>query len=304
MVRTTGWLKPYGDFLRLTRPVFLLGGFLLFGLGSILAWYDGYSIRIWPYILGQSIVTVTQLSAQYANEYYDIETDRLNHARRTWFSGGSGVLAKETLSPRLAYAAMQFTSVLGLLLSASAALLSPLVSLVGLAAVVISRQYSAPPLRLVGSGWGEALASVVVALLVPVTGFAIHSNHITPVVIYTCFPLMLIHAAMLIGFEFPDFDADQTSGKRTLAVRIGKIRAAQVHNLLLALAFTIVIFLGYWVFPGIWLILLALPLAAIQVIQVFQYARSIHHRDRLLTLGSVGLFTLSSALALFGFLLI
>jgi hypothetical protein len=84
-------------FIRLSRPHFLVGGFLMFGLGAATAG----SIGVADYVSGQILVTSTQLTAHYVNEYADVEADR-HVQHRTFFSGGSGVLANEVLSARTA----------------------------------------------------------------------------------------------------------------------------------------------------------------------------------------------------------
>src|SRR5260370_8408711 len=79
-------------FIRLARPHFLLGGFMLYALGAVVARYEGYPIDFRVYWVGQLFVTSIQLMTHFLNEYWDVETDRLNNSR-TPFSGGSGMLA-------------------------------------------------------------------------------------------------------------------------------------------------------------------------------------------------------------------
>ena len=87
-----------------------------------------------------------------------------------------------------------------------------------------------------------------------------------PVFFVACLPLVLIHVAMLVAFEFPDREGDLAFGKRTLVVRLGPGRAAWLHNGLLALAFGLYagfILTGLAGTAGRY-VLLALPLAAWQ----------------------------------------
>ncbi|MCJ7825037.1 MAG: hypothetical protein MUP44_09075, partial [Anaerolineales bacterium] len=58
-------------FLRLSRPHFLLGGFLLYGLGTAIATYLGKPIDWSLYILGQLLVTSIQLMAQALYVFFD-----------------------------------------------------------------------------------------------------------------------------------------------------------------------------------------------------------------------------------------
>ncbi len=78
-------------FVRLGRPQFLVGGFVLYGLGAALAKAGGAPFDRALYAWGQVVVTLTQLMTHYANDYFDLEADRANLTPTRW-SGGSRVL--------------------------------------------------------------------------------------------------------------------------------------------------------------------------------------------------------------------
>ena len=114
----------FWNFIKLTRVVFLLGGFLLYALGAAAAVRLGFTINWAEYLLGQVAITSIQLMGQYLNEYYDIETDRLTADNRTWFSGGSGVLPAGSISPAAVLVAARICAVVALLTGILASLLS------------------------------------------------------------------------------------------------------------------------------------------------------------------------------------
>jgi len=125
-------------------------------------------------------------------------------------------------------------------------------------------------LKLMARGWGELSASLIVAFLTPLTGLVLQAGErpLPPVLLEASLPLVLIHVAMLVAFEFPDRESDLAFGKRTLVVRLGPGRAAWLHNGLLGLAF---ILSAGFVLTGLAgtagrYVLFALPLAAWQVI--------------------------------------
>src|SRR5690242_18411853 len=91
-------------FIRLARPHFLLGGFLLYALGALVARYEGYPVDFRVYWVGQLFVTSIQLMTQFLNEYWDVDADRLNPSR-TPFSGGSGMLGPGGLKRETAFTA-------------------------------------------------------------------------------------------------------------------------------------------------------------------------------------------------------
>src|SRR5687768_6611578 len=69
-------------FVRLGRPQFLVGGFLLYGLGAAAAraaaGAGSGSFDVAAYALGQGAVTSIQLMTHYANDYFDLAADRAN----------------------------------------------------------------------------------------------------------------------------------------------------------------------------------------------------------------------------------
>ncbi len=60
-------------FFRLSRPLFLLGGVLLYGLGAAILDYLGRPIDLTTYLLGQVAITSIQLMTHFLNEYIDSE---------------------------------------------------------------------------------------------------------------------------------------------------------------------------------------------------------------------------------------
>ncbi len=294
-------------FIKLTRPVFLLGTVILYGLGIAIAHGQGARLNLSQALLGQLTVTTIQLMAQYANEYFDVEGDRLNAQSRTWFSGGSGVLPSGQIQIKSARIITYACAALALFFVIAIGVQQPIVGGIAALAWTGSWFYSAPPLALMRQGLGEISTSLIVALLVPLTGYIMQTGRLDGQVILICAPLVLLHWAMLIAFELPDYKADLAIRKRTQTVRLGLRRAQWLHTSLLLLAGLVMIGL-IWVQPaytrhGV----LALPLL---LWQAFHYqalsrrvSKTVAYKARqmnLLTLGAVGLFALVSALYLAG----
>jgi 1,4-dihydroxy-2-naphthoate octaprenyltransferase len=217
----------------LSRPVFLLGGALVYALGAGIARYLGAPIDWGLYILGQAYVTTMQLSAQYLNEYFDSPADQDN-PNRTPFSGGSGAVGDGKLSQEtVMWAALTVLTILASLtvVMLNVTSLSPLlVTIVGLA-FLGSFFYSAPPVKLANSGYGELTTSVLVANLVPVFAFVLQYGELHRLLVMSTFPLTALHLAMMIVFEFPDYLNDIKYEKYTLLVRVGWERGMVLHNM-------------------------------------------------------------------------
>ncbi len=226
-------------FLKLGRPQFLIGGLLLFALGSTLARVQGVGINWQRYVWGQATITAAQWMTHYSNDYFDLDADRANSTPTRW-SGGSRVLVSGTVAPRTALAAAVVLGTAALLAAGilatrpdSPRLVLPLALLI----IVLSWCYSSPPLRLLSRGLGEVTTALVVTLLTPLLGFYVQSGALRPLLFLACFPLCCLQFSMLLTIELPDAAGDAQEGKRTLVVRRGAEWAARCSAALLVVAF-------------------------------------------------------------------
>jgi 1,4-dihydroxy-2-naphthoate octaprenyltransferase len=234
-------------FVRLGRPLFLGGGFVLYGLGAALAAYAGAPIDRRRYLWGQLAVTVTQLMTHYANDYFDLPADRANTTPTRW-SGGSRVLAEGALPPWVALAAALTLGALALALTALfadgplAARLAgrpfpPLAAPLLLLMILLAWAYSAPPLRLHARGLGELTTALVVPLLTPLLGFVLQAGAARRLPLLAALPPCAMQFTMLLAIEFPDQAGDAAVGKRTLVVRLGGAWAARLYVAVIAASY-------------------------------------------------------------------
>ncbi len=292
-------------FLRLSRPIFLLGGFILYALGALIARYQGYPLN-WPvYLVGQLFVTSLQLATHYLNDYWDVEADKLN-TTRTWFSGGSGVLSSGELPREVAFNA----AIICYALNSGAAIalvlryeVAPGAWAIMLLAFLGSFFYSAPPARLVNSGYGELTTSVLVAGLVPAFAHIVQAARPSLLVLLATAPLVILHYAMLITFEFPDFLSDEAAGKKTILVRLGRKNGTSLHNALIGLALGLAAVNSFLGLPPRVAISVALtaPLALWQIISLRNLRRGEPVSFQRLTFGAVLLFALTAYFIAFSF---
>ena len=285
-------LRKAWAFVKLTRPMFLGGAVLLYLLGAALAWTQGASFDVARLLWGQLLVTAIQLTTHYANEYYDYEVDAAIGSARTPFSGGSGVLVSGQLDRAVALHATRVCLILAVAMLIVCGLLAPLMWFIGTIALLGGYFYSAPPLRLEGTGWGELNTAILTALLVPLTGYVMQANRLDPNVLIICAPFVLIYVAMILTFEFPDYPADKAIGKENITVRIGLQRSAWLHNALLIGGLALMLITT----PQNPLLWLVVPLAVWQIAGVVWRSRSGWRRPALLSGGAVLLAGLVPAL--------
>ncbi len=278
---------------------------MVFALGVGIARYLGKPIDWGMYFLGQFWVTTLQLAGQYLNEYFDAPQD-VQNTNRTPFTGGSGALGPDGLPRRTALIAAAgclavIASLTVLLLSQAS--LSPttvLIMSIGFSGAIL---YSVPPVRLSTTGYGELTTSFLVANLVPAFAFLLQSGELHRLLAMATFPLTLLHLAMMLAFEFPDYATDLRLGKRTLLVRMGWQRAVVLNNLLilgayLTLGLAVVFGLPFYIaLPS----LLTLPLGLLQIWQMRRIADGARPNWTALTLTGIALFSVVAYLLTFAF---
>jgi 1,4-dihydroxy-2-naphthoate polyprenyltransferase len=226
-------------FIRLGRPLFLGGGFLLFGLGAGIAALAGHAIDGTRYALGQAAVTAFQLMTHYANDYFDYDADRANLTPTRW-SGGSRVLANAELPRAVALIGALVLAAIGLGVSVALwHVAGARIAIVLGAIAVLAWAYSAPPLRLCATGLGELDTALIVTGLVPALGFLLQAPDRVGLGVLglAIVPPCLLQFAMLLAIEFPDAAGDAATGKRTLVVALGAARAAKLYVAVTALAY-------------------------------------------------------------------
>ena len=133
----------------------------------------------------------------YANDYFDYEADRANTTPTRW-SGGSRVLVAGELPRGVALGAALLLAAAGLgmmLTLASMERTGPLALPVLVVALMLSWEYSAPPLRLHSSGLGELAVALVVTALVPFFGFYLQASDLVGV------RVLLLAVAPLCGLS-------------------------------------------------------------------------------------------------------
>lgn len=295
-------------FVRISRPLNLLAGALLYAVGPAIARYLGRPVRPGVFIAGLGLVVLIQLMAHYIHAYSEpyrtIDADR-----RTPFTGPSeavgpsGLPRVVPLSAAILVVGLAAILATGLLINGSL----PLPAWLLLALVFVGAFfYDAPPLRLSGSGYGEIIAAVVAAGLIPTFGYIIQTGEVHRFLLMATFPLAMLTFAMFIVLELPEYALVPTPGGGNLLARLGWSTAMRIHDGAIVLAIALFVLGMAAGLPrrlGIGM-LIALPLAVAQVWQMARIRNGFPPRWRMLVLGAIGLVVLTAYLELVGFLLI
>ncbi|HSV41928.1 MAG TPA: prenyltransferase [Methanomassiliicoccales archaeon] len=227
--RTRNWLQ-------LMRLQFLPAGFLFLIIGSMARGRPDVDTA--AMIFGIAAVVLLLLSFGLVNELTDWKGDRF--ARRTAFSGGSGVLASGAAAPSDALA----WGIVALGLSFACAwqvhdlvpgrdLFLPMMMVIA----ILGWGLSVRPLRLIGTGAGELTITAIISIAVPYLGHYLAHGRFDASLLTYLLPLIFFTFAFTIAAEYPDRTADIRSRKTNLVYRFGTRR--------MGIAMMISTFLGY-----------------------------------------------------------
>lgn len=206
--------------VRMARPLVLLSTFSSWFLGVAMAYGLGYGFSWGSFITGLAVMILLASSIHFANEYIDYETDA--ETRRTWYSGGSGVLPSGLVPRPTALKAAIISGFAGLLLQGALIMYGqqPIeVLILAVIGTVGGWIYSVPP-KLSWRGLGEAWNALLGAWLLPYFGFVQMSKMPVPLVLRMVIPVTFLAFNNLLAVTWPDRKADAAVGKRTLATRL------------------------------------------------------------------------------------
>jgi 1,4-dihydroxy-2-naphthoate octaprenyltransferase len=220
-----------------TRPQFLLLSVVLAFLGTCIAWHDGafhpgYALLAFVGLL------LTHISVNTLNDYFDYKSGIDLGAKRTPFSGGSGVLPAGTLTPRqvlwLGISSLVLAIPIGIffVIETGWRLLPLLV--VGALCILL---YTPVILKTYWPEWAPGLGLGAL----PVMGmYFIQTGAYTWRLVIASIPSFILVHNLLFLNEFPDVEADRKGGRRTTPIVIGVDRASRIY-----VALTITVYL--WV---------------------------------------------------------
>ncbi len=294
-------------FIQLSRPIFILSAALLYMLGIGISHYLSGELIWQSFILGFVWIIFIMLGFQFLNEFFDIdsifETQTWKH---TPFSGGTGAIGTGKLSRQVALWA-------GLIFLTASASLTVLVykyidlnlNLVVILVLFILGEFfiNLPPVRLVTSGYGEVIMSILVVGFIPAMAILFQGHEFHRLLLMMTFPLTLLYLGMVIALEFPDYASDIKQGKKPILIKIGWQKGMQLHNILILGSFVLlgIAFLVGLPFRLGWSVFLALPVAIFQTWMMNRISDGAKPNWNLFVLIALSTFGLTTYLLTFAF---
>jgi 1,4-dihydroxy-2-naphthoate polyprenyltransferase len=217
-----------------------------FLLASVIAVSNGLAIAYWknattidPLYAALTYVGVIFLhaSVDLLNDYWDHKRGIDSATTRTKFSGGTGVLPENLLTPRAIYLAGIIFLILGASIGAYfVAIRGITIALILGFAVVAIYFYST---SIVNAGLGELFVAIKGAMIVLGTLYVQYAV-IEPAALYVGAIVGILSATVLFVNSFPDYEADRSKGRRTLVIILGKKMASAVFPMFIIVTYAMI----------------------------------------------------------------
>ena len=225
-----------------TRLPFLTATIVPVFLGLAAAAYDRH------FSIGLALLTLVgaiavHLGLNVANDVFDTLSgvDDVNFTP-TKFSGGSRVVQYGLVSLRQMMTLAAVFYVVAIIVGLVLVAISGLGLLwLGVAGVLISYFYTAPPLRLVHRGLGELCVALGFGPIMVLGAYFVQTGHYALRPLILSIPVAILVMLILYANEVPDRFADGKAGKRTLVVRMQPAAVIRGYVGAVAVAYLVIV---------------------------------------------------------------
>jgi 1,4-dihydroxy-2-naphthoate polyprenyltransferase len=239
-------------------------------VGTALSWTER-DLRVGGFIAALVGAIFIQVGTNLSNDYSDARRgadadDRLGPVRVT--AGG-------LVPPRQVLAATYVSFGLAVLCGVYlVALAGPLLLAIGAASILAGVLYTGGPRPYGYEGLGEVFVFAFFGIVAVTGSYFVQAEQLPWEAFVLAVPVGLLASAILVVNNVRDLDSDRRAGKRTLAVRLGRVRARTLYGLMVYGAFATAPL--PWVLGELsaWLLapLALLPLAVVLVRTVRRHA--------------------------------
>src|SRR4030042_1302606 len=242
-----------------TRPQFLIISVLQIFLGTAVGWYYGYFSLLYCLLALVGLLLV-HISVNTLNDYFDYKSGIDLEVKRTPFSGGSGVLSAGLLTPasvgRLGLVCFLLAIPIGIYFVIVRGWLLVPVLVAGALCVLLYTTH------LTRWGLGEIACGLGLGTLPILGAYFVQSGTYTWEALIAAIPTGIFLYNGLLLNEFPDVEADQKAGKKTLPIVMGRKKASLLYSILIIAMYA---WIAAWSIAGVLtlfalLALLTLPL--------------------------------------------
>jgi len=245
-------LNTVSKIIKLGRLQYLLGDFLLFTMGALLAILFNAQFVLSKFVFGYAILFTAHLSVHYSNDYFDSKVDQ--HTTPTTISGGSGILIE---NPELKEFAKWFSigiMSLSIILTALFTIIFnyPITFFLFLFfGNMLAWFYTAPPIKLSYRKLGEVANIIAVVIFLGTGYFVLQGTLDLPFILFSI-PIIFLNLIFIVSFQIPDMEGDKLGGKITWIVLKGREFGFKIIAISASLATVLFLILPFTnVFPSI-----------------------------------------------------
>ncbi len=259
--------KGWRIWWQLTRPHTLTAAFAPVFLGTMIALtYGNIHFPLFFAMLTASILI--QMATNMFNEYYDFKRG-LDTEQSIGIGGAivrNGVKPKTVLN--LALLLYGISVLIGLYICFET---SWLLAVIGIISMLIGYLYTGGPYPIAYTPFGELVSGVVMGMLLILIAFYIQTGTVTTDAVMLSIPSMLLVAAIMMANNIRDLEGDKKSGRKTLAILVGRSNAITILMLFFLISYIWIILLVVFGQVTVWalLVLLSVPKPA-KAIAVFR----------------------------------
>lgn len=234
---------------RLLRPHTLTASFIPVFVGTMYAVIYENTFHTGLFLAMMLASILIQAATNMFNEYYDyvlgLDTEES--------VGIGGTIVRDGIKPQtvlnLALIFFGIAIVIGIYISATT---SWWIAAIGAASMLIGYLYTGGPIPIAYTPFGEVTAGFLMGTVMIGISYFIQTGHVTTNVILISIPIAIFIGAILLSNNIRDLDNDKVSGRKTIAILIGRKNAivflAALFSIayLLTVAFVMMDILPFW----------------------------------------------------------
>ncbi|MGD1835203.1 MAG: prenyltransferase [Nitrososphaeraceae archaeon] len=229
----------FSVWLRIIRIKFLLASVIGITVGLTYAYYNYMVFDFFAALLTYIGVIFLHASVDVFNDYWDFKRGIDTSTKRTKYSGGTGVLPENKISPKMAYRMGLIFLILGITIGIYFVIQSGFFIAIILAIAVVSIYFYST--TIVNIGLGELLVAIKGAMIVIGTVY-VQVQTIDLSLLPISIIIGSLSSIVLFVASFPDYEADRSKGRRTLVILLGKKKGSLYFPFFIIVIYSLIIF--------------------------------------------------------------
>lgn len=227
---------------RLLRPHTLTAAFIPVFVGSMFAYVVQGEMDISLFLAMLIASLLIQSATNMFNEYYDfkrgLDTDKS--------VGIGGTIVRDGVAPKTILRLAFIFFGIAILIGGYICLMSSWwIAVIGAICMLIGYLYTGGPYPIAYTPFGEVFAGFLMGTVIIGISYFIQTGTVTKEVVFVSLPVVLFIASIMLSNNIRDLDGDKSSGRKTIAILIGRKNAliflASLFSIAYAITLTLII---------------------------------------------------------------